>query len=123
MKKLVRFSVIVAALLLTFSGCELYNAINLAWTINSVTYSNSLTRVSYTATNLGKTDLTGVNLEIGVDVNGDGTYSRSAWTADFNINQGQSMSGIIDIYTGVMPNGWATVISVDMDNPKDKRVM
>ncbi|HVP19739.1 MAG TPA: hypothetical protein VMU36_12135 [Spirochaetia bacterium] len=32
------------------------------------------THVAYSVRNLGKYDLTGVNLEIGVDVYGNGTY-------------------------------------------------
>ena len=123
MKRLARVIIILAALLVSLAGCELYNAINLAWSINSVTYSGSvphvITHVSYTATNLGRIDLTGANLEVGVDVNGDGTYPQSAWTPDFNVDQGHSVVGSVDVYTGVVPLGWATVISVDMDNPKD----
>lgn len=119
MKRLARVLVAAAALLASLGGCQLYNAINVAWSITSVTYSNAFTHVGYTATNLGKIDLTGVNLEIGVDVNGDGTFPRSGWTPDFDITQGQSVSGSLDVYTGVLPNGWATVISIDMDNPKD----
>jgi hypothetical protein len=119
MKRLLELSILAAAFIVTLTGCQLYNAINLAWSIDGVTYSSSFTHVSYTASNLGKIDLTGVNLEIGVDVNGDGNYPRSAWTPDFDIRQGQVLSGSLDVYTGVMPSGWATVISVDMDNPKD----
>jgi hypothetical protein len=119
MKRLARVFIVLTALLASLTGCQLYNAINLAWSINSVSYSNPFTHVSYTATNLGKVDLTGVNLEVGVDVNGDRTYPRSAWTPDFEVKEGQSVIGSVDVFTGVLPNGWATVISVDMDNPKD----
>jgi hypothetical protein len=69
--------------------------------------------------NVGKIDLAGVNLRIGVDVNNDLTYPVRAWTLDFSLNQNQTIHSSIDIYTGILPIGWATVLSVDMDNPKD----
>jgi len=119
MARRTKLAVILVALLASLGGCQLFQAINLEWNIAGVTYSSSFTHVSYTATNLGKVDLTGVNLEIGVDVNGDGTYPRSVWTPDFSVKQGQTVAGSADVYTGVLPLGWATVISVDMDNPKD----
>jgi hypothetical protein len=114
-----RLTIVLLAALVSLGGCQLFQAINLAWNITNVTYSSSFTHVTYTATNLGKVDLTGVNLEIGVDMNGDGTYPRSVWTRDVDIRQGQTVVGSADVYTGVSPLGWATVISVDMDNPKD----
>jgi hypothetical protein len=118
MSRLFRLSVVLASLLVALTGCELFNGINLAWSIESVTPSVSSAHVTYTVRNLGKYDLTGVNLEIGVDVHGDGTYPRSAWTPDFSIGQGQVLYGSLDVYTGTPPIGWATVISVDMDKPK-----
>ncbi len=120
MTKLPKLLFVLVLLLASLGGCELYQAINVAWDITNVTYSSSFTHVSYTATNLGKIDLTGVNLQIGVDMTGNGTYPLSAWTPDFSLRRDQTVVGSIDIYTGVVPPlGWATVISIDMDNPKD----
>ncbi len=119
MKRLAKLLIVPVVLLAGLGGCQLYQAINVAWDITAVTYSNHFTHVSYTATNFGKNDLKGVNLEIGVDVNGNGTYPLSAWTPDFSLNEGQTVVSSIDVYTGVAPVGWATVISIDMDNPKD----
>lgn len=118
MGNLFRYVIVLPALLMALTGCQLFNAINLAWSIDNVVPRATSARVSYTVRNLGKLDLTGVNLEIGVDVNGDGTYPRSAWTPDFSIGQNQVLYGTLDVETGVMPVGWATVISVDMDNPQ-----
>ena len=121
MKNLFRFSIILAVLAIGLSGCQLYNAINLAWSIDTVTSYGTLppyTHVTYHVRNMGKYDLTGVNLQVGVDVYSNGTYPASAWTPDFNINQGQTLYGSIDILTPVVATGWATVISVDMDKPQ-----
>jgi len=119
MRKLSRLAIVLAALLASLGGCHLYQAINLTWDIIRVTYANPVTSVTYTATNLGKVDLTGVNLEVGVDVDGNGTYPLSVWTPDFSISTGETVSGTVAIRTGVLPLGGATVLSVDMDNPKD----
>lgn len=121
MKNLVRFSVFLAALLVSLSGCELYNAINLAWNIDNVIPGVPFTHVVYTVQNMGKDDLTGVNLQVGVDMTGNGvSYPCSAWTPDFSIHEGQTIHGSIDVPIPgvVLPAGWATVLSVDMDNPK-----
>jgi hypothetical protein len=114
-------SIIVFALLAGLAGCQLYNAISVGWNIDGVTYNGltGMTRVAYSVQNVGKIDLTGVNLRIGVDVNNDLTYPVRAWTMDFSLNQNQTIHSSIDIYTGILPIGWATVLSVDMDNPKD----
>jgi hypothetical protein len=121
MNRLLKLSTVFLVLLAGFTGCQLYNAISLAWNIDNVTYNTltGVTRVSYTVQNVGKVDLTGVNLRIGVDVNNDLTYPTRAWTLDFSINQNQTIHSSIDIYTGFLPLGWATVLNVDMDNPKD----
>ncbi|HET6451054.1 MAG TPA: hypothetical protein VFI08_07065 [Spirochaetia bacterium] len=107
-----------AVLLAAVSGCDLYQGINLAWNITTVApVGGGLTRVSYTAQNLGKYDLKGVNLKIGIDVTGTGTYPVSAWTPDFNVKQNEVVAGFLDIYTGAATVYGATVISVDMDSP------
>lgn len=118
MKNLVRYSIIVVALLVSLTGCELFNAINLAWNIDNVIPGVPFTHVTYTVRNMGKLDLTGVNLQVGVDVLGNGAYPCSAWTPDFSIGQNQTRYGSIDVPTPSLPAGWATVISVDMDNPQ-----
>ena len=121
MKNLVRYFIVLAALFVALSGCQLFNGINLAWNIDTVTAYGTIppyTHVTYTVRNQGKVDLTGVNLQVGVDVYGNGTYPASAWTPDFSINQGQTLYGSIDVLTPTPSVGWATVISVDMDKPQ-----
>jgi hypothetical protein len=120
MKRLFRISFVSLALLVALTACDLYNAINLSWNIDGVAWlGNGYTRVTYTVQNLGKYDLTGVNLKIGVDVNGNLTYPISGWTEPFSLLQNQTRYGSLDIYTGSAPFGWATVLSVDVDNPPD----
>jgi hypothetical protein len=115
--KRIALAIAAASLLAAVAGCELYQGINLAWNITSVgPGAPGCTRVSYAAQNMGKYDLKGVNLQIGVDLLGNDTYPVSSWTQDFNINQNQILYGSIDIptpSTGI----WATVLSVDMDSP------
>jgi hypothetical protein len=107
-----------ALLLAALAGCDLYQGINLAWNITGVTaVPGGFTRVSYTAQNLGKYDLKGVNLKIGVDVTGTATYPVSAWTSDFDVKQNEIVAGSLDIFTGSATVYGATVISVDMDSP------
>ena len=120
MKKLIKVSFLAVAVLTALAGCELYNAVNVAWSVDSMTYNpiTSRTNVTYTVHNMGKLDLTGVNLQIGVDVVGNVFYPSRAWTPDFSIRQDQTLFGSLDIYTGANPVGGATVLSVDMDNPK-----
>jgi hypothetical protein len=121
MNRPLKYSIVLLALLVGFSGCQLYNAISVGWNIDSITYSSltGMTRVSYTVQNVGKIDLTGVNLRIGVDMNNDLTYPVRAWTMDFSLNQNQTIRSSLDVYTGIVPLGGATVLNVDMDNPKD----
>jgi hypothetical protein len=120
MKKLITVSFLALAVLATLAGCELYNAINVAWSIDSMMYNPVTyhTNVMYTVRNMGKVDLTGVNLQVGVDVLGIGTYPNRSWTPDFSLRQNQVLTGSVDVYTGSNPIGGATVISVDMDNPQ-----
>jgi len=117
-KNLFKLSIVFLALLAAVTGCELYTAVNVAWSIDSMTYSGGFTTVTYTVQNLGKVDLTGVNLQIGVDMSGNLTYPSRAWTTDFSLNQNQTIHGSLGFYTGSNPLGWATVLSIDMDNPK-----
>jgi hypothetical protein len=117
MKNKVRIAVVIALVLAALSGCELYQAINVTWTIDGMTQIGPITRVSYTVQNLGKIDLKGVNLEIGVDMLNNGSYPLSVWTPDFSLNQNQIKYGSVDLTTGSFPLGGAMVLSIDMDNP------
>ena len=116
MKNLIKVSLLVLAVLTAFAGCDLYNAINVAWNIDNFSYNalNGQTTVIYTVQNQGKIDLTGVNLKIGVDVGG--AYA-SGWTPDFSLSQNQILQGSLNVFTGVNPFG-ATVLSIDMNNPQ-----
>jgi hypothetical protein len=120
MKNTVRVAVVIALVLAALSGCELYQAINVTWTIdNIVALGGGTTRIYYSVQNLGKIDLTGVNLEIGADMAGTGLYyPYSIWTPDFSLNKNQIKSGWVDLYTGLGgPPLAAAVLSIDMDNP------
>jgi hypothetical protein len=121
-KGMFKLAIVLSVLLVAATGCDLYQAINIGWSINGLTPIGGFTRVSYTVQNLGKYDLTGVNLKIGVDVLGNGTYPAAQWTPDFSISQGQVLYGSIDIVTGGAPLGGAMVLGVDMDNPKGAMV-
>jgi hypothetical protein len=119
MKNRVRFASVVLIMVAALTGCELYQAINVAWSIDAMSPNGTYTRVDYTVRNLGKIDLTGVNLKVGVDVQGNGTYPATQWTPDFSINQNETLHGSIDVNTGgLIVYGGAMVLSVDMDNPK-----
>jgi hypothetical protein len=120
MKNMVRSAIVVLIVLAAMTGCELYQAINVGWSIDAMSPNGRFTRVDYTVRNLGKVDLTGVNLKVGVDVFGNGTYPATQWTPDFNVGQNQTLYGSIDVDTaGVFVKGGAMVLSIDMDNPKD----
>lgn len=118
MKSIVKIAIVFSIVLAAVAGCELYQAVNVGWSIDGMYQVGTSTRVSYTVRNLGKLDLTGVNLKVGVDVLGNGTYPATAWTPDFDINQNQVLYGSIDVPTGPAPAlGGAVVLSVDMNNP------
>jgi hypothetical protein len=119
MRKKITLGIVAVSLLAVLAGCDLYTGISLTWDITYVQYlGNGVTRVGYTVRNVGRYDLKGVNLEIGVDVNHNQTYSATGWTSSFNLSQGQSITTSLDVVTLVDPTtGWATVLSVDMDNP------
>ena len=64
MKNRVRIAVVIALVLAAFSGCELYQAINVTWSIDGIApLGGGMYRISYTVQNLGKIDLTGVTLK------------------------------------------------------------
>jgi hypothetical protein len=116
--KRITLAIAAASLLAGIVSCELYQGINLAWNVTGVTaLPGSFYRVSYSVQNPGKYDLHGVNLEIGLDVYGDGSFFVAGWTPDFTINQTQMLFGTIDIYSAIAPAGGASVLSVDMDSP------
>ena len=102
MKKLIKASFLALAVIATLAGCELYNAINVAWSIDSMMYNPVTfhTNVMYTARNMGKVDLKGVNLQIGVDALGIGTYPSRAWTPDFSLRQDQILTGSVAAAAG-----------------------
>jgi hypothetical protein len=110
---------------LSLSSCDLFNAINLYYVIDDVFDYPAFqyARIDYTVENMGRIDLTGVNIRFGVDTTGNGDYTDSAdgdaWTMDFNIDAGEVRSGTINVrYTGTSAVS-AAIIGVDMDNPKD----
>lgn len=116
--KKIMLAAFAASLLAAVAGCELYQGINLGWNVTAVTpITANVYRVSYTVQNPGKYDLHGVNLQIGLDIYGNGSYYVAGWTPDFTINQGQVLYGTLDIFTTVTPAGGASVLSVDMDSP------
>jgi len=117
MKRKIALSILAVTLLAFAVGCDLYTGISVTWNIDSVVSSGpSTARVTYTVQNVGQYDLTGVNLEFGVDT-GAGFY-HTAWTADFSLNKGDVQHRTIDVPTdGFAPVG-AVVLSVDMDNPE-----
>jgi len=107
-----------ALLLAALAGCDLYQGINLAWNVTGMTALPGNTyRVSYIVQNPGKYDLHGVNLKIGLDINGDGSLFIAAWTPDFSIGQNETVAGTIDIYSATVPSGGAVILGVDMDSP------
>lgn len=116
--KRIALALAAVSLLAAVAGCDLYQGINLAWNITGMTaLPGSFYRVSYSVQNPGKYDLHGVNLQIGLDVYGNGSFYVAGWTPDFTINQSQVLFGTIDIYSSIVPVGGASVLSVDMDSP------
>jgi hypothetical protein len=124
MKNAIRLGVALVVLLIALTSCSLYQAINVGWTIGTISRFSGSTVIPYTAMNLGKYDLTGINLQFTVDLNGDGYFDPqspylepSAWTPDFSLSQGGSITSSITIYhVGTSP-GLAAVTAVDMDKP------
>ena len=76
------------------------------------------TQVTFQVYNLGKYDLTGINLLIGLDTTGDGLWDVKGWTADFSLSQNGMTTQGVD-FVGVPYSGTynAFVLSVDMDKP------
>jgi hypothetical protein len=122
MKNAIRLAAALVVMLVALTGCQLYNAINLIWSINALAQIGLSpdVRVTYTVQNLGKYDLNGVNLLMAVDRTGDGFYEAQAWTPDFNITQGQIITTTVDVYgvgtMALLP--MAAVLSIDMDKPQ-----
>jgi len=115
MKRRIALFVAAAALLAAAAGCELYTGINVGWNVDSVAPNGGTARVAYTVQNLGQYDLTGVNLQIGVDTNAGFYYT--AWTSDFSLAKGQVVHRTIDVPTNGLPPVGATVLAIDMDKP------
>ena len=114
MKRKIALAILAAALLAAAVGCDLYTGISVTWTIDTYQQIGTITRVTYTVQNMGQYDLTGANLEIGVD---SGAFYQTAWTADFSLNKGQVLHGTLDIVTGAITPVGVTVFGIDMDNP------
>jgi len=114
MKRRIALSILAVALLAFAVGCDLYTGISVTWTIDTYQQIGTITRVTYTVQNVGQYDLTGVNLEIGVD---NGLYYQTAWTADFSLSKNQVLHGTLDIVTGAITPVGVTVFGVDMDKP------
>ena len=121
MKNAIRLSIALIVLLVALTSCNLYNGINLIWDWSFINpLAGNYYRVTYTVQNLGKVDLTGVNLLWGVDVNNDTYPEGQSWTSDFSISQGATLvNQTVNVYApgGVTPPLNAMVLSVDMDKP------
>jgi hypothetical protein len=115
MKRRIALSVFALALLAFAVGCDLYTGISVNWNIDTYSSPGSPVHVTYTVQNVGQYDLTGVNLQIGVDT-GAGFY-YTAWTSGTSLNKGDIRHGSIDLLTNGNPVVGVTVLAVDMDNP------
>jgi hypothetical protein len=123
MKKLLKLGFVLVILLVVLAACPLFQQINVGWHIDywGGTSSSSILTVDYTVRNLGKYDLTGVNLKIAAYVPSAGGYIYD-WTPDFDLSQNEvdSDSFDIDIFPYHLPDvDWVEVLGVDMDNPRD----
>jgi hypothetical protein len=111
----IALSILAVALLAFAVGCDLYTGISVTWNVDSYMQMGTITRVNYTVQNVGQYDLTGVNLEVGVDT-GSGFY-YTAWTATFSLAKNQVLHGSIDVPTGGLVPLGATILGVDTDKP------
>lgn len=117
MKPILKLCGVVIVLLFVLTACNL-NQISVRWTIDFTGPVNPI-QVDYTVWNDGAYDLTGVNLEIGIYSTSLGDYI-SAWTPEFSLDQNQIKTGTYFLNIGLETvTGEATVLGVDMDNPKD----
>jgi hypothetical protein len=118
MRNAIKLGIAIIVLLVALTSCNLYQAINLDWGDAVISGNGSHTQVSYQVYNLGKYDLTGINLLIGLDTTGDGLWDYSAWTADFSLSQNSSTTQGVDfIGISYFASYNAYVLSVDMDKP------
>jgi len=122
MKKRIALLILAIGLLAVAGGCELYTGITLTWGVINTVTSSSYTTVNYWVENQGQYDLTGVNLEFGLDTTGYGTYTYTGVTPSFSINQGQTISSSIVIYTPSYVYN-AAVLMVDMDSPSGSKTV
>ena len=121
MKKRIALSILALGLLVAAVGCELYTGITVNWSVDGYTTTGSPVNVTYTVQNSGQYDLTGVNLEIGVDT-GTGYY-YTAWTPSFSLNKGEIKHGSLNIVTNNAVAIGAAVLSVDMDSPSGSKTV
>lgn|GEM_PF-5534947 len=121
MKTLLKLGCVLVILLFALTACNLYQAINVGWTIVSYT-AGSIITVTYDVWNAGKYDLTGVNLHFSVYASAGVVGYYDAWTPDFSLNKDQYITGdtfTMDISPGALGlTGYVEVIGVDMDKPK-----
>jgi hypothetical protein len=115
MKKRIALFVLAAALLAAVVGCDLYTGISVNWNIDTFSTPGSPVHVTYTVQNVGQYDLSGVNLQIGVDTGGGFYYTN--WTSSFSLNKGEIRHGSVDVVTNAAPVAEVTVLAIDMDKP------
>ena len=115
MKTLLKLGAVVIVLLLVLTACT-YDQISVRWSVDATFVAGSIVTVDYTVWNDGKYDLTGVNLEIGIDSN---VGIISYWTPNFTLNQGDVLQGTFSFSIGsATPIGLGLILGVDMDKPK-----
>jgi len=122
MKKRIALCVLALGLLVAAAGCDLYTGITVSWSVDTYTATpTSPVHVTYTVQNVGQYDLTGVNLQLGVDT-GTGYY-YTAWTSSFSLDKGEIRHGGIDITTNGTSAIGAAVLAVDMDSPSGSKTV
>jgi len=116
-QKRIALSILALALLTLAVGCELYTGISVNWNVDTYTAAGTPVHVTYSTQNVGQYDLSGVNLQVGVDT-GAGYY-YTAWTPDFSLNKGEIRHSSIDVVTNGAPVVAVTILAVDMNKPAD----
>ena len=116
MKTLLKLGAVVIVLVSTFMACT-FDQISVRWSVDSTIVAGSNVTVDYTVWNDGKYDLTGVNLEIGINST---VGIISYWTPDFSLDRGETKYGTFFFNTGLATSiPPAEILGVDMDKPKD----
>jgi hypothetical protein len=116
MKTLVKLGAVLMVLLLALAACT-FDQISVRWSVDNTVGPGPIITVDYTVWNDGKYDLTGVNLEIGID---SSVGIISYWTPDFSLDRGETKYGTFSFSIGsATPVGVGLILGVDMDKPKD----